>query len=104
MVSVPVSAVVINFPAPGLAAAIRNAIGKTIGDIHDTDLIGLTSLDAGDREIANLEGIQYCTNLTELLLYRNQIRDISTLSGLSKLTVIWLVDNEIVDISALVNN
>jgi hypothetical protein len=50
------SAVVVNFPDPGLEAAIRDAIWKPTGDIHDTDLIGLTSLDAGNRGISNLEG------------------------------------------------
>ena len=53
-VSVPTSAVIVNFPDPGLEAAIRSAIGKPTGDIHDTDLIGLTSLDADNRGIVNL--------------------------------------------------
>ena len=56
MVSIPVSAVVVNFPDPGLEAAIRDAIGQPTGDIHDTDLIGLTSLNADNRGIVNLEG------------------------------------------------
>jgi len=52
MVSVPASAVVVNFPDPGLEAAIRDAIGKPTGDIHDSDLVELTWLGASSRSIA----------------------------------------------------
>ena len=71
MASIPASAVVVNFPDPGLEAAIRDAVGKPTGDIHDTNLIGLTSLNANNRDIANLEGIQHCVDLTELDLHNN---------------------------------
>ena len=103
IVSAPVSAVVVNFPDPALEAAIRDAIAKPTADIHDTDLIGLTSLDARFRSIINLEGIQYCPDLTELKLYGNEIVDISALSGLTNLTVLYLDNNQISDISVLSN-
>ena len=86
LVSLSVSAVVVNFPDPGLEAAIRDAIGKQTGDIHDIDLIWLTGLDARDRDISNLEGIQRCFNLTELNLEDNAIVDISPLIDLANLT------------------
>jgi hypothetical protein len=83
MLSVPgcqrSSAIVVNFPDPGLEAAIRAAIGKPTGDIHDTDLIGLTSLNAGAYGIVNLEGMQHCVDLTEILLEGNEIVDIQPL-------------------------
>ena len=101
MVSVPAFAVVVNFPDPGLEAAIRDAIEKATGDIHDTDLTGITSLNAANRGIVNLDGIQYCTDLTELYLNNNQIVDISALSGLTNLRWLYLGRNQIVDISAL---
>ncbi len=101
IVSVPVSAGVVNFSDPGLEAAIRAALGKPTGDILDADLIGLTSLDARYYNIANLEGIQNCVNLTELDLYGNAIVDISPLSNLTNLTTLILNRNRIVDISAL---
>ena len=101
MVSVPVSAVVVNFPDSGLEAAVRDAIGKPTGDIHNTNLIGLTYLSASFWDIVNLEGIQHCVDLTELKLYHNQIVDISPLSGLTNLTKLYLGFNEIVDINAL---
>ena len=103
MVSVPVFAVVVNLPDPGLEAAIREAIDKPTGDIHETDLIGLTLLDAIDRGIVNLEGIQHGVDVTALLLHNNQIIDISPLSRLTNLTTLGLTGNQIIDISALSN-
>ena len=100
-ISLPALAVVVSFPDPGLEAAIRDAIGKPTGDILDTDLVGLWFLDAWNRGISNLEGIQYCTDLMNLSLDSNQIVDISPLSGLTNLTGLYLSTNQIVDISPL---
>jgi internalin A len=102
MVSFPVFAAVVNFSDPGLEAAIRDAIGKPTGDIHDADLIELTLLDARGRSIVNLEGIHHCVDLSWLDVKDNQIVDISALAGLTNLTWLYLYDNQIVDISALV--
>jgi len=101
MISIAVSAACVNFPDPGLEAAIRDAIAKPTGDIRDTDLIGLTYLSASFWGIVNLEGIQHCVDLTEIKLYHNQIVDISPLSGLTNLTKLYVGFNEIVDINAL---
>jgi len=91
----------VNFADPALEAVIRSAIGKPTGDIRDTDLIGLTSLDAASRGIADLEGMQYCTDLTWLYLYDNQISDIAPLAKLTNLWHLNLRHNQIADISAL---
>ena len=101
-ISLPAFAdVVVNFPDPGLEAVIRDAIEKPTGDILDTDLIGLTWLAPGRRNISDLEGMQYCTDLRELYLLINEIVDISPLSGLTNLRKLNLQDNQIVDISPL---
>ena len=91
----------VTFPDVGLEGAIRDAVGKPVGDIYDWDLIGLSDLDSGDRGIVSLEGLQYCTNLAELCLWNNAISDISILSGATGLTALWLDNNQINDISAL---
>ena len=93
--------VVVDFPDPGLEAAIREAIAKPTGNIYDTDLVGLTNLDARGRSISNLEGIQNCTDLTVLFLNNNQISDLAPLAGLTNLTLLELGGNQISDISAL---
>jgi len=97
----PVLADVVNFPDPGLEAAVREAISKPTGVIYDTDLVGLMGLNARVRSISDLAGIEYCTDLTYLYLWDNQITDISALSGLNNLTYLELNDNQITNISAL---
>ncbi|MFC2000032.1 fibronectin type III domain-containing protein, partial [Chloroflexota bacterium] len=84
----------VNFPDPNLEAAIREATGKTTGDITKADLEGLTELDATDDGITNLTGLQYCTNLTVLILAFNQITNFSPLENLTSLTQLWLNWNQ----------
>jgi Leucine-rich repeat (LRR) protein len=42
-------------------------------------LRGLTELDAANKSITNLNGLEYCTSLTQLWLDNNQISDIEPL-------------------------
>jgi hypothetical protein len=95
------SRVVLSFPDPVLEEAIRHVIGIQTGDIHDSDMVGLTTLRVPDLGISNLEGIQHCTDLTTLELPHNQIRDISLLSELANLTDLSLSNNQIRDINPL---
>ncbi len=92
---------VVTFPDPNLEAAIREAIGKPAGDIYDSDLVGLTTLGAYERDISNLSGLEHCTGLITLYLYRNEIADIAPLSGLTSLTTLNLFDNQIDHIGPL---
>jgi len=89
------------FPDPNLEAAIREAIGKPTGPIYESDLVGLIWLDASERNIADITGLEYCTSLTNLQLWGNQISDISHLAGLTSLTNLLLHQNQISDISHL---
>jgi len=91
----------VNFPDPNLEAAVREAIGKPTGDIYASDLAGLTSLDASERNIADLTGLEYAAGLTWLALSENQVVDISPLADLTKLTYLYLENNQISDISPL---
>ncbi|MGD1117908.1 MAG: leucine-rich repeat domain-containing protein [Dehalococcoidales bacterium] len=95
--------VVVTFPDPNLEAAIRSAINKQSGDIYASDLLGLTSLDAGSKNITNLSGLEYCSNLQSLYLWGNQISNIGPLQNLTSLTSLRLDSSQITDISALQN-
>jgi Leucine-rich repeat (LRR) protein len=92
---------VVLFPDPNLEAAIREAINKPEGAIYASDLEELKGLDASDREIRDITGLEYCTNLQMLGLFGNQISDISSLSGLTNLQYLILESNPITDISPL---
>lgn len=120
----------VQFVDPNLERAVRQAIAKPTGDIRSSDLAKLTELDLRQRQIADLEGIEYCSNLVALDLSNNRIQDadrrtaaltplsrltrletldlsknasedITALSGLTSLTTLDLSDNKIKDISAL---
>ncbi len=86
-----------------LEAVVREAIAIPEGPIYPSDLEGLTSLSASQKNIADLTGLEYATSLTSLLIHSNQISDLSPLVNLTSLVELGLVDNQISDISPLVN-
>ncbi len=92
---------VVNFPDPNLEAAIREALNKPEGPIYQSDFEGLSQLYAANRNIANLSGLEYCTNLTSLYLWYNQISNISPLSGLRNLGTLYLGRNQINKVAPL---
>ncbi|HEX9897296.1 MAG TPA: leucine-rich repeat domain-containing protein [Dehalococcoidales bacterium] len=92
----------VSFPDSNLEAAIRKAINKPTGDIYKTELQSLTRLFyLTDKNITNLVGLEYCSNLQILYLSDNSIDNISPLANLTNLTILELNNNEIIDISPL---
>ena len=86
----------VTFPDANLEAAIREAINKPQGSIYPSDLGALTALDARERGISDITGLEYCVNLQVLYLWENNISDISPLvanSGLSAGDTVDLRDN-----------
>jgi Leucine-rich repeat (LRR) protein len=78
--------------------------GVSIRDIlnqYSGDLSGITYIDAGERGITDLSGIEACANLDTLILWNNEISDISPLSKLPNLTCLFLGGNRISDVSPL---
>ena len=91
---VPTELEAVTFPDENLEAAIRDALSKPpSGEITTTELAKLTALETIYSGIANISGLQYCTNLVSLILYQNQISDISPLSSLTSLTMLYLDGN-----------
>jgi hypothetical protein len=96
----PYPSCAVNIPDANLKAAIEQTLGKS--DPTPYDMLALTTLDAYNRGITDLTGLQYATNLTELQLPGNRISDISALSGLTNMT--WLNmegGNQVRDLSPL---
>jgi Leucine-rich repeat (LRR) protein len=84
-----------------LELLIREALGKSSGDISASELKGLKALEARGKEIKSLRGIECCSSLLFLLLERNSIIDLSPLAGLTSLETLALNENQISDISPL---
>jgi Leucine-rich repeat (LRR) protein len=93
----------VTFADPNLEAVIREAIAIPEGPIYPSDLEALASLNASEKSIADLTGLEHCTSLTDLNLSRNDISDISPLASLTNLTTVDLWFNQIGDISPLAN-
>ena len=97
----------VHIPDPNLRAAVREALN--IDDQPDVELTQalmrqrLTNLRAPFRKIANLEGLQYATNITSLALDNNSITDLRPLAALTKLTFLRLHHNRIADVTPLAN-
>jgi len=89
------------FADTNLEAAIREAIGIPVRTLYPSDLEGLASLDASERGVSDLTGLQHCIGLTGLRLGGNKISDILPLEGLANLAWLDLGRNQISDIKSL---
>ena len=89
------------FPDPNLEAAIRDAIDKPESAIYTSDLERLKILDALEKDIKDITGLEYCNSLKSLSLGGNQITDVKPLSGLTNLEFLTLFNNQIIDVEPL---
>ena len=99
-----VSAQLVDIPDPNLKQAIREAL-ELPDEIPLTqqEMLQLTGLDAKNRQINNLTGLEYATNLTWLDLSGNNISNLKSLAELIHLKRLWLYVNPISDISPIAN-
>ncbi len=80
----------VSIPDPGLESAIREALQKPTGSLTRDDLLGLTTLDAGRRNITNLEGLEAARNLVSLDLESNHLTHADIPRELTRLAVLDL--------------
>ena len=98
----------INIPDAGLRAAVEEHLGKApSAPIFPHEMATLRELDAHNRQIRSLEGLQYATGLVRLDAGRdprgNEISDLSPLAGLGDLAQLLLGWNNVSDLSPLVD-
>lgn len=95
---------VVHFDDPNLEAAVKDALGyEQTKDIYEGDLVILKTLNASSRNIQNLAGIHKIRNLETLILWKNNISDITPLGSLFGLKLLNLGRNNISDITSLQN-
>ena len=94
--------VVVEMPDRNLKEAIRAELDLSDElPLTQLEMSQLTGLEAGERDITNLTGIEYATNLKYVNLGLNQIRDIRPLGSLIHLIGLSLWKNQVQDIAPL---
>ena len=90
----------VHIPDPSLRAAIAEALGKSPNaPITAEEMERLGRLDAPNRGIQDLTGLQFATNLSNLNIRVNEISDISPLAGLINLRLLLFDRNPVSDLS-----
>jgi subtilisin family serine protease len=98
------TSLVIDIPDPNLRTVVEQYLGRLPGEpIADIEMAILTTLDARNRGIASLVGLEHAVNLFYLYLDDNQISDLLPLTGLTSLFIVDLSNNNLSDISILLN-
>ncbi len=91
---------VVNIPDLNLHAAIAEELGKSPNaPITVAEIERLGSLDARNKGIQDLTGLQFGANLWFLRFDGNEISDLSPLANLINLRELWFHDNPLHDIS-----
>ena len=90
----------VHIPDTNLRAAIAEALGKSPNaPITVEEMQRLGRLEARNRGIQDLTGLQFATNATFLRLADNEISDLSPIAGLINVRDLRLNNNRISDIS-----
>lgn len=90
------------FADHNLEAAVREELGRFEGPLAPAELAEIKIINAAERGITDLTGIEYLTGLEYLNLRNNDISDISPLAQLNKLTYLNLHSNTaITDLSPI---
>ncbi len=80
---------------------IRDKIGKPDGDIQNTDVAGITELNASHSSVKELYGIEQFKSLKKLDLSGNLIENVYPLSGLVSLEELNLSQNNVTSVTHL---
>lgn len=99
-----VPAQVVEIPDPNLEEAIREELELPDGiPLTQQEMLRLTTLEARNRQIADLTGLEYAINLIGVTFPYNEISDLTRLARLMRLEYLWLWGNPISDLSPLTN-
>ena len=92
----------VSIPDANLRAVIADSLGKASGaPISRAEMANLTVLKVSNKNISDLTGLEFATNLKWVWFSDNVISDVSPLSNLNSLEHVNLSTNLISDISTL---
>jgi uncharacterized repeat protein (TIGR02543 family) len=89
------------FKDKNLENVVRDVLKNKDRPITKDDLLNITELDASNKGIRNLDGIEYFQNLVTLNLDGNKIEDVSPLKYLKNIRDLNLADNGITDLEKI---
>ena len=79
----------VHIPDPNLRAAVVEALGKSVNaPITAEDMKRLTLLDVRNKDIRDLTGLQFATNLSSINGSGSKVSDLSPIAGLTQLKVL----------------
>jgi len=93
--------IMIDIPDPGLKAVIHETLGQGEETISLENMRTLIRLDARDRNIRSLAGLEHAVNLNFLHLDNNQLEDISQVTSLTNLSQLSLNSNLLTGLPSL---
>lgn len=93
----------VEIPDSGLYDCLLEVADNGDGILTSAELGKIERIDAQNRKISNIEGIHFCTNLSDLNLSENNILDITRLSELENLKRLDISYNQIENIDPLAN-
>ena len=97
-----VSAQVIDLPDPNLEKAIREELNLSDEiPLTQQEMLRLTRLEAPEKQIENLIGLEHATNLKSIHVHRNNISNLRPLADLTQLEGLSLWGNPISDLSPI---
>src|SRR5262245_47366425 len=88
-------------PDDNLPAAHQAAMPHHKGDLTEPALANLYVLDASNKGVESLAGLEKCPNLAELRLGNNKVADLKPLAGLKNLQSLTLSRNQVADLAPL---
>ena len=89
-------------PDENLRAAIKETLNKKADEtLSEEDLRKVFILDADERGIVSLKGLERCRNLAQLNAAGNRISDLSQLTELKNVQFLDLAQNQIRDVSPI---
>ncbi len=88
----------VEIPDPNLREAVQEALNTPI---TQAAMKRLTRLDASNRGVTDLTGLEFATELTELSIYHNPIMNLAPIAGLMKLEVLFMWGLPTPDLSLL---
>jgi Leucine-rich repeat (LRR) protein len=103
----PTAVPTVQIPDANLRAAIgqvlyaNSIITSPSASFTAEDLATMTSLVVDDAGVTSLQGLQYCTGLTDLEVGWNNISNLSPISGLTGLNTLDVTSDPVTDLSAI---